>query len=102
MLSETQGSVINADKFNVTVLPGFSEQTRLVFPGRGHESFAARASDMIISFKQKPIKNYKRSGDDLIYTQTVTLMEALQMRPVAVPTLDNRTVYVAPTEVVSP
>ena len=46
--------------------------------------------------------NYQRKGDDIIYTHTVTLKEALQMQPIAVTTLDNRKVFVAPNEIVSP
>lgn len=53
-------------------------------------------------FNQLPMPNYKREGDDLIYTHTLTLIEALEMQPVAVNTLDNRRVFVAPTEVISP
>lgn len=101
MLSETTGSVINAENFNVTVLPGFSEDTRMVFEGRGHESFGAHPSNLVIKFCQKPMPNYQRRGDDLVYTHTITLLEAMQMKPVTVNTLDNRKVFVAPTEVVS-
>jgi DnaJ homolog subfamily B member 4 len=32
MLSTTEGSVINAHRFNVVVQPGFSEETKLVYP----------------------------------------------------------------------
>jgi len=38
----------------------------------------------------------------LIYTHSLTLLEAIQMQPVAVNTLDNRKVYVAPTDVITP
>ena len=102
MLSETPGSVVNAERFNVLVLPGFSPENRLVFPGRGHQSFAAHPSDLIVRFRQNPMPNYERRGDDIIYTHTITLVEALQMQPVAVNTLDNRKVFVSPTEVVTP
>ena len=46
--------------------------------------------------------NYERKGDDIIYTHTLTLVEALQMQPVAVNTLDGRKVFVSPTSVVTP
>lgn len=102
MMSSTAQSVINADRFNLTVLPGFSEDTRVVFEGRGHESFGAHPSNLIISFCQKPMANYQRRGDDLIYTHTMTLLEAMQMQPVIVETLDNRKVFVAPSDVITP
>lgn len=102
MLSVTQGHVINTENFNVTVLPGFSPETRLVYEGRGHEAFGAHPSNLVIRFCQKPLLNYERKGDDLYYTHTITLLDALMMKPVAVDTLDNRKVFVAPTEVVTP
>ena len=102
MLSETESSVFNTEQITVVVLPGFSEQTKLVYPGRGHEAYAAKPSDLVISFVQKPMENYSREGDNLIYTHTLTLADALEMKPIAVPTLDNRMVYVAQDEVVGP
>ena len=48
------------------------------------------------------MQDYVRKGDDIVYTHTLTLVEALQMQPVAINTLDNRKVFVSPTEVVTP
>ena len=50
MLSQTQGSVVNSERFDVTVHPGFSEDTQLVYEGRGHESFGAHSSNLVIKF----------------------------------------------------
>ena len=90
MLSQTTGSVVNAERLQITVLPGYSTDTRLVFERRGHESYGAYPSDLIIKFAQKPLRNFERRGDDLVYTHTLSLVDALQMQPVAVDTLDNR------------
>ena len=60
MLSETTGSVVNADRMQVTVLPGFNEETRLVYERKGHESFGAHPSDLVIKFKQVPMANLVR------------------------------------------
>ena len=46
--------------------------------------------------------NYRRDGDNIVYTHTVSLLDALQMQPVSVNTLDNRKVFVSPTDVVTP
>ena len=93
---------MNSDRFDVTVHPGFSCDTVLVHEGRGHESFGAHPSNLVIKFSQKPLANFERKGDDLVYTHTLSLVEALQMQPVAVDTLDNRKVFVAPTDVITP
>jgi len=102
MLSSTNGSVVNAERFQVTILPGYSEETKLVFEGRGHEAFGAHTSNLVICLKQKPLANFVRKGDDLVYTHTLSLVDALQMQPVGVDTLDNRKVFVAPSDVITP
>ena len=102
MLSQTSSSVVNAERLQVTVQPGYSTETKLVFTGRGHESFGAHPSDLIIKFSQKPLANFERKGDNLIYTHTINLVDALQLQPVAVDTLDNRQVFVSPTDVITP
>ena len=45
---------------------------------------------------------YQRKGNDLIYTQTLSLVEALESNPLSIATLDNRKVFVAPTETITP
>ena len=102
MLSQTAGNVVNSERFQIQVMPGFSPDTKLVYPRLGHESFGAHPSDLVIQFTQKPMANFERKNDDLVYTHTLTLMEALQMQPVAVDTLDNRKVFVAPTNMITP
>ena len=84
MLSTTSGYVINENRFQIEVLPGFSEETKLVYKGLGHESFGAKPSDLIVKFKQLPMVGMQRSGDDFIYTHTVSLVDALQMQPIIV------------------
>ena len=102
MLSSTTGCVVNTERFPITILPGYSEETKLVFEGRGHESFGARPSDLIIKFAQVPLPNFERRGDDLVYTATLSLAQSLKMQPIAVDTLDNRKVFCAPDQVISP
>lgn len=43
-----------------------------------------------------------RRGDDLVVTVNVTLAEAIQMKPQAIATLDNRQVFVSPDELITP
>ena len=102
MLAATEASTTTAERFNITVLPGYSEKTALTFTGKGHEAFGARNSDLIVKFKQTPKEGYSRCGNDLIFTQTVTLVEALECKPLAVSTLDNRKVFITPPETITP
>lgn len=68
MLAATEASTTTAERFNINVLPGYSENTTLTFTGKGHESFGANNSDLIVKFKQTPKPGYSRVGNDLIFT----------------------------------
>jgi len=59
------------------VQPGYSEQTEVVYKEQGNEAFGSKPSDLIVKFKQVPKAGYLRRGDDLIYTHTCTLTDAL-------------------------
>ena len=74
----------------------------MIFKGKGHESFGAHPSDLIIKFAQKPKQGYMRRGDDLVVTCDISLAEAIQMKPQAINTLDKRQVFVSPENVISP
>ena len=102
MLAATEANQIENHRLNITVLPGYSESTVLTFNGLGHEAFGAHNSNLIVKFKQLPLDGYKRSGNDLVYTHTIDLIEALECKPIAVSTLDNRKVFVAPEDVITP
>jgi len=39
------------EDFEVTVQPGFNEETRLVFKAKGNEARGHQASDLVIKFK---------------------------------------------------
>lgn len=62
--------------------PSYSENTELVFPSKGNEAFAWAASRLVIKFKQEDHENYRRNGNDLIYSHRLTLEEALIAEPV--------------------
>ena len=102
LLVSTDATETIPERLSVTILPGFSEETELRFKEKGHEAFGAKNSDLVIKFKQVPLAGYQRVGNDIIFTQTVSLIEALETKPVAVQTLDNRKVFVSPSETITP
>lgn len=58
---------------------------------------------MIVQIKEKKHPKFKRvNQDDLIYTQKITLVQALNSEPVKITTLDNRKLTVAMDEIISP
>lgn len=93
------------ENFNVTVQPGYTEETKLVFKGKGNEARGHGASNLVVKFKEVESsegKFYKRLGDDLVYTHSLTLEKALQNHPISFTTLDDRKLTVCIDEVISP
>lgn len=86
----------------IEIRKGYGEHTKITYPGKGHESFGSNPSDLIVNFKLRPKANYLRVGDNLIYTHSCTLIDALELKPFSVQTLDSRLVSVSPTEVITP
>lgn len=102
MLPATEGSYIKNQILKIEILPGYGEHTSIRYPKKGHESFGSKPSDLIVKFKLIPKANYVRQDNDLIYTHTLTLIEALELKPFIIQTLDSRKVTVTPSEVISP
>lgn len=89
--------------FKIEVKPGFSETTTIRFPGRGHESYGAKPSDVIVKFKlSHEGARFSRRGQDLVYVHTCSLLEALEMKPFTVQTLDSRILAITPAEALTP
>ena len=90
------------EELSVEVKPGFSEATSLTYPSKGNEAEGHKPSRLVIKFAQVADAFYRRKGNDLIYTHTITLEEALQSQPVKIKALDGRTIIVAIDEVITP
>ena len=54
-----------------------SDKTEKKFKGDGNQKAGHRASDLVIKFKQTPHDRFKRAGDNLILTQTISLADAI-------------------------
>ena len=102
MLSTTKDAELVEESFKLEIMAGYGEDTTLIFKEMGNESFSSKPSDLIVKFAQVPKLGYCRKGNDLIVTKTISLIDAIQLKPVAVDTLDNRKVFVTPENVVSP
>jgi DnaJ family protein B protein 4 len=53
------------------------QRTKIRFEGLGDEDQDGEAGALVFVVAQKPDPNFNREGDDLIYTHTITLAEAL-------------------------
>lgn len=88
---------------NVQVKPGYNQNTTLRFPRHGNKAFGAHPSDLIVKFALKePTGGFVRDGDDLYYHVNLSLIEALESKPVSIKTLDGRSILVTPNESITP
>ena len=85
------------ENMTVEVKPGYDTDTELCFSTKGNQAYACQQSALRVKFKldNSAIQtNYTRKGDDLIYTHTMTLEEALLSRPIHILTLDGRSINI--------
>jgi DnaJ family protein B protein 4 len=61
-------------------------------------------ANLIVSIKEEYHPKFKRTnqGKDLIYTHTISLIEALKSEPVEVNSLDDRKLIITMDEIISP
>ena len=79
-------------------------KTVLTFAGLGNEQFQNTRSNLVIklslddSFKT----NFVRSGNNLIYTHSMSLKDALKSAPISLITLDNRCINLNIDQIITP
>ncbi|MBW0540093.1 hypothetical protein O181_079808 [Austropuccinia psidii MF-1] len=61
----------------VNVRPGWKAGTKIKFPGMGNEDRSGRAGAIVFEVAEKPHPRFVREGDDLVCTESISLVEAL-------------------------
>jgi DnaJ homolog subfamily B member 13 len=61
------------EEISVEVKPGYSSETVLTYKSKGHETEGHKPSNLVIKIAENHDNQYRRKGDDLIYTHTLTL-----------------------------
>lgn len=76
----------------VQVKPGDSSSTILTYRGRGNEEYGHSRSDLVVKLtaEVEPACQFTRSGDNLIYTHTISLVDSFDSAPIKICTLDGR------------
>lgn len=69
---------------SIVITPGDSSRTPLVFPGQGNSEPGYPQSQLIFSIVEVAEKNFRREGDNLIYTARVSLMDALDAKSITI------------------
>lgn len=89
-VTDTAGRVTKeSHMIELPIKPGYKEGTKLRYEGHGDET-PRSSQDIVFVVKQKPHPHYKREGDHLIYTTTLTLEEALLGAKVSLPAFAGR------------
>merc|ERR1711916_101320 len=103
-IADASGKTMTASKVLVVdVKPGYKAGTKITFPEEGDEAPGIIPADIRFVIREKPHSTYKRLGDALETTGTVSLADALTKNVrFSLTTLDGRTITVAPDVVITP
>lgn len=88
-------------KKDFELTPGMQDGQEVSYPKEGNELVGMVPSNLIFKVKQTPHPNYRRKGDDLIYTCHISLLSALLSEPLTIKTLDGRNLSIAMSEIIS-
>ncbi|KAL9250846.1 DnaJ homolog subfamily B member 4-like protein [Drosera capensis] len=91
-----------AEVLAVDVEPGWKKGTRITFPGKGHHEPGLMPGDIVFVIDVKPHPVFKRSGNDLIVNQKISLLEALTGKTLTITTLDGRDLTTDVSDIVKP
>ncbi|CAG9310849.1 unnamed protein product [Blepharisma stoltei] len=84
----------------IEIKKGYSKDTKIIFYGKGNEAAMFPSSNLIFQIVELPDQNFKRIGNDLVYSVQISLINAILAEPVHITTLDKRIITVSPDEVI--
>lgn len=85
----------------IEIKPGFKDGQEIRFVGEGHDAVGKVSSDLVIKIHQTPDPDFKRVGNNLIYTKHITLEDAILAESYQIKTLDDRELFVSVDEIIS-
>lgn len=86
----------------VEVQAGWREGTKITFTCEGDEAPEMSTGDVVFVLKEKPHPRFVRAKNDLVYTASINLSQALTGCIVEVKMLDGRVLPIPITEIVKP
>jgi DnaJ family protein B protein 4 len=103
MLTDSSGRSVPAEKvLTIEVKPGWKQGTKVTFPEEGDEVPGVIPADLIFELEEKPHPVFKREGNDLVHTASISLQAALCGTTLELVGLDGRRLRIPITEVVHP
>jgi len=104
--SNCSGKQVVSDRkiLELIVEPGMKDNQRITFAGESDQAPDMEPGDVIFVIRTKPHDRFKRSGNDLVMTHSISLVEALTGFEFSFQHLDKRNIVVksAPEQVVKP
>eukprot|EP01120_Amphizonella_sp_Union-15-10_P016187 TRINITY_DN8453_c0_g2_i1.p1 TRINITY_DN8453_c0_g2~~TRINITY_DN8453_c0_g2_i1.p1 ORF type:complete len:360 (-),score=95.60 TRINITY_DN8453_c0_g2_i1:62-1090(-) len=102
-ITEDNGTTKTESKIiEINVRPGWKAGTKVTFPGEGNRVPGVEPADMIFVLQERPHEFYKREGNNLVYSTTITLVQALTGLKLSLPTLDGKTISENVRDVIYP
>lgn len=86
----------------IKVKAGWKAGTKITFPNEGDESSDALTADLVFVVKEASHSVFRREGNDLVTTLSLSLADALTDCSLSIPTLDGRVLSLPCPEVVAP
>ena len=86
----------------IEIKPGWKKGTKITFPEKGNEQPNVLPADLVFILDEKPHSTFTRDGNDLVVTQTISLVEALTGYTVRLTTLDGRSLTIPINNVIHP
>jgi len=86
----------------IDLKPGLKQGTKVRFAKEGDQGPNIIPADIVFELREKPHPYFKRNGNDLTYTATVSLSDALTGTQLEIKTLDDRVLRIPVNEIVSP
>ena len=86
----------------IEIKPGWKKGTKITFPEKGNEQLNVLPADLVFIIDEKPHSTFTRDGNDLVVTQTISLVEALTGYTVHLTTLDGRSLTIPINNVINP
>jgi DnaJ family protein B protein 4 len=104
LYNESTGQTSKEDKIvEIPVKPGWKAGTKITFEGHGDEHPGRLPADLIFTVEEKPHAVFKRQGNNLVATKTISLTDALCGTTFQVQSLDGKTIDVdCSRDVISP
>jgi DnaJ-class molecular chaperone len=86
----------------IEIRPGYSTKTVLSFAKQGNEAVGLPTSDLIFKIREVTHGQFKRRDNDLVYTATIKLSDALVPESIVINTLDFRHLHVSLDQIITP